>query len=87
MKITFTTDRGIPLALSNLIIEKGMSVYDIEDVIEDAVDKGLSAMAIATTLNNLHLDTRFEANRTKDGYIRLRGKDLFGNVRYLIIRK
>lgn len=87
MKITLTTERGLPLALSNLIIEKGMSVYDITDAIEDAVDAGLSAKRIANIVNGLKLDTKFETDREKDGVFRLRGKDVFGNTRYMIIRK
>ena len=82
-----TTERGLPLALSNLIIRKGMSVYDITDAIEDAVDAGLSAKRIANIVNGLKLDTKFEADREKDDVIRLRGRDVFGNVRYMIIRK
>ena len=87
MKIMLTTERGLPLALSNLIIRKGMSVYDITDAIEDAVDAGLSAKRIANIVNGLKLDTKFEADREKDDVIRLRGRDVFGNVRYMIIRK
>lgn len=87
MKITFTTERGLPLALSNLIIRKGMSVYDIQDTIEDAVEGGLSAKTLANILNGMHLDTKFEADRERDDYIRLRGRDAFGNVRFMIIRK
>lgn len=87
MKITLTTERGLPLALSNLIVRKGMSVYDITDAIEDAVDAGLSAKRIANIVNGLKLDTKFEADREKDDVIRLRGRDVFGNVRYMIIRK
>lgn len=87
MKIMLTTERGLPLALSNLIIRKGMSVYDITDAIEDAVDAGLSAKRIANIVNGLKLDTKFEADRERDDYIRLRGRDVFGNVRFMIIRK
>lgn len=87
MKITLTTETGTPLALSNLIVRKGMSIYEITDTIEDAIEAGLEPKVIEHLINDLKLDTKFEIQRVRNDSLRFRGRDLFGNVRYLIVRK
>lgn len=92
MEVVLTDRNGYRRLLSDLIVNRYYSIYDIEDAIEDAIEKGGTdskgtANAVAEKLNKLPLSVSFYAEKDNGTTMRLHGKDVFGNDRYLIIRR
>lgn len=92
MKVVLTDRNGFERLLSDLIVRRDYSIYDIEDAIEDAIEEGgadskSTAYAVAEKLNKLPLSVSFYAVKDNGTTMRLHGKDVFGNDRYLIIRR
>ena len=90
MKVVLTDRNGCGRLLSDLLVKRNYSIYDIKDAIEDAIEKGgadskSTANAVADNLNKLPLSVRFYAEKDNGTTMRLHGKDVYGNDRYLII--
>lgn len=69
----YISSRGDNLALSNLA-----DPMDILDVVEDAT----TPLELMVGLNSINLFIRFKIDRTTNEYVRLKGTDAFGNIRY-----
>lgn len=79
-KIHLTTESGIPEALSNMTDEP----MKIKDIIENAK----SAQEIVNKINrSSNVYRKFRLDRETSEYIRLEGKDGWGNTSYLILTK
>lgn len=66
------------LALSNLYFGDECSVVEILDVVEDSN----TAEELVTGLNTLKIREKFTVDRITDKYVRLKSKDVLGNIHY-----
>jgi len=78
MKIRLTNGRGMNEALTNMLNHK-TTAMDVYDVANDAKDGAEFLLGI----RKLSPYYKFNLDRERDGYIRLKGLDCWGNVHYL----
>lgn len=77
-KIQYYSKDRIPLALSNLIFNKGYELEDVYDAVEDADNEA----ELIATLRQIIRGEKIEYSRVTDTYVRFKFTDCLGNVRY-----
>lgn len=78
MKIRLTNGSGMNEALANMLGPK-TTAMDVYDVANDAKD-GLEFLRGIRKLSPYYI---FKLDREREGYIRLKGHDCWGNIHYL----
>ena len=77
MKVRLTNGRGMNEALTNMLDRR--TVMEVYDVAYDAKD----GVEFLLGIKRLSPYYRFTLDRERDGYIRLKGLDYWGNIHYL----